>query len=70
MVHIKLVYGSIRVNGAAPRMDPQITYLRPYLSPNNPPPKVPIADAARKANRQSCELCTEMPNLFIKKNVK
>ena len=48
------------MNGAAPKIEPQITYLRPYLSPNNPPPKVPIADAARKANKQRLEAIARM----------
>src|SRR5690606_9726540 len=36
-VQNKLAYGIARLKGAAPRIENQITYLRPYRSPNGPP---------------------------------
>ena len=56
--------------GAVPRMENQITYLRPNLSPSMPPATVPMAKAARKTNRNSCDALTDTPNLSIKKKVK
>ena len=70
MVHVKLAKGMAIANGAAPKMENHITYFRPNLSPNMPPATVPIAKANRNTNKQSCDVCTETPNLSIKKNVK
>ena len=68
-VHSRFAYGSASVNGSTPRMDAQMTYLRPILSPTGPPMMVPAATAPRNAKRKSCARCTESPNLWIKKNV-
>lgn len=43
--------GSNKVNGAAPRIENQITYFLPNLSPSGPPKMVPAATANKKANR-------------------
>lgn len=51
MVHCKSAYGSMRVKGAAPRMETHITSFLPYLSPIGPPRIVPAATAAKKAKR-------------------
>ncbi|MNR57092.1 hypothetical protein D3C85_1778010 [compost metagenome] len=50
-VQNRLACGSISVNGATPRMDTQITILRPIRSPTGPPTTVPTATAARNRNR-------------------
>ena len=65
-VHSRLAYGKIRVNGATPRIEPQITYFRPILSPTGPPITVPAATAKRKANRWICAFCTDNPNFCIR----
>ena len=49
-----------------PRMENQITYLRPMWSPNGPPSKVPTATAARKKNRCTWALCTDTPKVWIR----
>ena len=66
MVHVRLTYGMARANGAAPRMENHITYLRPKRSPNTPPASVPMAKAARNTKRHICEACTETPNLSMR----
>ncbi len=50
-VQNKLAWGSSNANGAAPRIDTQITYLRPILSPIGPPSKVPAATENKKMKR-------------------
>ena len=55
IVHVKLAKGIASANGAAPSMENHITYLRPNLSPIIPPATVPMAKAARKTNRHSCD---------------
>ena len=62
--------GNTKGKGAAPRMENHITYFLPKRSPNMPPATVPMANAARKAKRQSCEVCTLTWNLSMRKNVK
>ena len=61
--------GSARVNGSAPRIETQITALRPIRSPTGPPMKVPAATAPRKTKSRSCEVCTETPKRSIRKKV-
>ena len=56
MVSMKFTYGNANANGAAPRIDPQMTYLRPYLSPTLPPNTVPMATAPMKANKHNCDV--------------
>ncbi len=46
-------YGRHKAKGAAPRIEHQMTYLRPILSPMYPPATMPMADAARNANKHS-----------------
>ena len=52
-------YGRASVNGSTPRIENQMTYLRPNRSPSGPPAKVPTATAARNTKRCSCALRTE-----------
>ena len=59
-------YGSIRVNGAAPSIDHQITNFLPNLSPSDPPASVPAATAARKINKWIWADCTDTLNLCIR----
>ena len=70
MVQAKPTKGMAMANGAAPKMENQMTYFLPNLSPSMPPATVPMAKAARKTNRHSCDVCTLTPNLSIRKNVK
>ncbi len=70
MVSVKLTNGMAMANGAAPKIENQMTYFLPNLSPNIPPATVPIAKAARNTKRHNCEVCTETPNLSIRKKVK
>ncbi len=50
-VQNRLAWGSIRVKGSTPRIEHQITTLRPRRSPTGPPIRVPAATAPRKMNR-------------------
>ncbi|MNV86573.1 hypothetical protein D3C71_1806180 [compost metagenome] len=50
--------GRISAKGATPRIDAQITGLRPMRSPTGPPARVPTADANRNTNSSSCAFCT------------
>ncbi|MNR59486.1 hypothetical protein D3C85_1807490 [compost metagenome] len=43
--------GNKRVKGATPKIEIQITYFLPNLSPKGPPIKVPVATAPKKANK-------------------
>ena len=43
--------GNNKVNGAAPRIENQITYFLPKRSPNGPPSMVPAATASKNINR-------------------
>ena len=70
MVHVKFTKGMAMAKGAAPRMENQMTYFLPNLSPSIPPATVPMAKAARNTKRHSCEVCTDTPNLSIRKKVK
>ena len=45
--------GKAKAKGAAPKIENQMTYLRLKRSPNRPPITVPMAKAAKKANKQS-----------------
>ena len=65
-VQNRLACGSISVNGATPRIDTQITILRPMRSPTGPPTTVPTATAARNRNRYSCASRVDRPNLSIR----
>ena len=68
-VHTRLAWGRARVKGRTPRIDTQITGLRPMRSPTGPPAKVPRATAPRKTKSSTCEVCTETPNFSIRKKV-
>ncbi len=48
-------WGMARLKGAVPRIEIQITGLRPQRSPTGPPTSVPTAVAKRKTKRKSCE---------------
>ncbi|CUJ43140.1 Uncharacterised protein [Achromobacter xylosoxidans] len=65
-VQNRLAYGNSSVNGATPRIDTQITILRPMRSPTGPPTTVPTATAARNRNRYSCASRTDSANLSIR----
>ena len=58
-VQNRFAYGSISVNGKTPRIDPQITCLRPKRSPIGPPRIVPTPAARRKMNRSICAVRTD-----------
>jgi hypothetical protein len=64
-VQNKLAYGNAKANGAAPRMDAQMTYFLPILSPIGPPIIVPAATANRKEIIYSFEILMYRPNLSI-----
>src|SRR6185437_13156606 len=68
-VQKRFAYGSTSVNGSTPRMEHQITYLRPTLSPTGPPMMVPAATAPSRMKRWICDDCTDTPNLWMRKNV-
>ena len=48
LVQNKSTCGNSSVNGNTPRIETQITYLRPTRSPTGPPTSVPNATAPRK----------------------
>ena len=52
-VQNRFAYGSISVNGSTPRIETQITALKPIRSPTGPPARVPAATAPRNTNSQS-----------------
>ncbi|MNJ27289.1 hypothetical protein D3C77_217910 [compost metagenome] len=66
LVQNRSAYGSNRVNGATPRIENQITALRPMRSPIGPPKNVPAATAPRNRNRCNCELATDRSNFSIR----
>ena len=68
-VQPKEACGSMSVNGSTPRIEIQITGLRPMRSPIGPPMKVPAATAPRNTNRSTCEVRTETPKRSIRKKV-
>ena len=51
LAHSRLACGISNLNGAAPKIEAQITYLRPTRSPIGPPSNVPIAVAIKKINK-------------------
>ena len=65
-VQNSVAYGSTSANGSAPRIENQITGLRPNRSPIGPPAKVPATSAARKTNRWTCAFCTDTWNFSIR----
>ena len=50
IVQARLACGINKLNGAAPKIEAQITYFRPTRSPTGPPINVPMAVATRKIN--------------------
>jgi hypothetical protein len=50
-VQNRFAYGNISVNGSTPRIEYQITTLRPMRSPTGPPKNVPAATAPKNANK-------------------
>ena len=58
-VQNRFACGSTSVNGRMPRIENQMTYLRPMRSPIGPPANVPTATAARNTNRCTYALHTE-----------
>ena len=52
----KFACGNNKVNGAAPKIENQITYFLPNLSPSGPPKIVPAATDARKIKRYICDV--------------
>ena len=65
-VQNRLACGKSSVNGSTPRIETQITYLRPIRSPIGPPATVPTAKAPRNTKRWICALCTDTPNVSIR----
>ncbi|MNE07461.1 hypothetical protein D3C80_1000810 [compost metagenome] len=65
-VQNRSTWGSSRVKGATPRMEIQITRLRPMRSPTGPPSTVPAATANRNANRWNWALSRDRLNLSIR----
>ena len=59
-------WGMASEKGAVPRIDAQITYLRPNRSPAGPPSIVPKAVAAKKTNNRICDWPIVTPNLWIR----
>ena len=58
--------GRASVTGATPRIEPQITRLRPMRSPIGPPTIVPTAVAARKTNRHTCAEGISIPKRWFR----
>ncbi len=50
--------GKSKVKGAAPKIENQIMYFLPNLSPSGPPNNVPAATANKNIKRYTWELCT------------
>ena len=50
-VQNRLAWGSAKVKGNTPRIENQITNLRPKRSPTGPPIKAPAATAPENKNR-------------------
>ncbi len=65
-VHRRFACGRRIANGRTPRIDTQITALRPTRSPIGPPKKVPAATAARNTNSISCDSPTETANVSMR----
>ncbi len=65
-VHNRPTCGSSIEKGATPRMENQMTRLRPTRSPIGPPKSVPRAEARRKQNRYSCADCTDKLNFSMR----
>src|SRR6185437_6800058 len=55
--------------GATPRIENQITYLRPKRSPTGPPIIVPAATAKRKRKSINCDVSSVVWNLSMRKNI-
>ena len=60
-LHSGLVRNLRQVGVLTPRIEPQITALRPIRSPTGPPIIVPTAIPARKTNSASWALCSASP---------
>ena len=54
LVQSRFAYGRTSVNGSTPRIEHQMTNLRPTLSPTGPPINVPAATAPKNRNRCNC----------------
>jgi len=65
-VQKRLAQGMSSVKGSAPRMETQMTYLRPMRSPMGPPMSVPAAMAPKRTKRWSWALATEMWNRLMR----
>ena len=65
-VHSKFAYGIASANGAEPKIDHQITSLRPYLSPTGPPTSVPNAVESRNTKSMTCDVSMLTPNFDIR----
>ena len=62
-VQNRLACGSISANGSAPRIENQITGLRPMRSPIGPPSRCRPPTRPGTANRWICALCTDSAEL-------
>ncbi len=58
--------GSSNVNGATPRIENQMTRLRPMRSPTGPPMSPPTATASRNKNRYICADCIDRWNFSMR----
>ena len=58
-VNARPTCGSSSVNGATPRIENQMTRLRPTRSPTGPPMSPPSATESRNRNKYICADCTE-----------
>ncbi|CAM5504404.1 hypothetical protein RLIN73S_06208 [Rhodanobacter lindaniclasticus] len=65
-VHASPTCGSNRVNGAMPRMENQITCLRPMRSPSGPPIRVPAATAIRNTASRCVAVVIDRPKWWIR----
>ncbi len=63
VVQASPAYGRAREKGSTPRMEAQMTRLRPMRSPMGPPSTVPAAAAPRYRNR--CSWALRMPRLNL-----
>ena len=68
-VDVNPTWGSASVKGATPRIENQMTRLRPIRSPSGPPMRVPSALASRKRNRYTCAAWMETWNFSIRKKL-
>jgi hypothetical protein len=67
MVKVRLAWAMSRANEDEPRMDAQMTYLRPMRSPTGPPMRAPATVETIKPNSMIGEVLMITPNFSIRK---